>query len=120
MLNPVEEKEVGQSDYDFDGDEAIIAQVRYEEAVNRGEIVEIESDDEDSEPGYRETEMGMSEAIQLCEKMERVCITYGTPETAVDLSRRLRQFRIMMRGKEGMQLKQSTLDAWACSGRMHC
>ncbi|KAI6022109.1 hypothetical protein EDC04DRAFT_2607014 [Pisolithus marmoratus] len=76
MLNPAEEKEVGQSDYNFNGDEAIIAQVRYEEAINCGEVVEIESDDKDSEPSCKEEEMGMSEAIQLCEKMERVCITY--------------------------------------------
>lgn len=37
-----------------------------------------------------------------------------------DLSQWLWQFQIMMRGKESVQLKQTTLDVWACSGRMHC
>lgn len=102
MLNPVEEEEVGDSDYSFEGgDEAIIAQVTHEEAIKCGEILEIESDEEDSEQ-HQDAEMG------------------GTPDTAVDLSRRLRQFRITMRRMEGARLMQPTLGRWFGGGVVEC
>ena len=83
MLNPVEEQEVGDSDYRFEGgDEAIIAQVNHEEAVKCGEVVEVESDeDEEVEP-----EMGLGELIGAVAKLEKACITHGTLENAADLS----------------------------------
>ncbi|KIK17798.1 hypothetical protein PISMIDRAFT_14830 [Pisolithus microcarpus 441] len=108
-------------DYRFEGgDEDIVTQVRYEEAVRCGDVVEIESDEEGLDSGHGDTEMDLGEVIQLCEKMERICITYGTPDTAVDPSQCLQKFRITIREMEGAWLKQAMLDKWFGSGRTHC
>ena len=50
LVNPAEEQEIGDSPYKFEGGDAeIVAEVRHEMAVERGEIIDDkdESDDED-------------------------------------------------------------------------
>ena len=50
MLNPIEEREVGNSEYRFEGGKnEIVDQVNHEMALKRGEIEEIESDDEEED-----------------------------------------------------------------------
>ena len=50
MLNPIEEREVSDSEYRFEGGEdEIVDQVNHEMALKRGEIEEIESDDEEED-----------------------------------------------------------------------
>jgi hypothetical protein len=111
MLNPVEEEEVGHSDYRFEGgDEAIIGQVTYEEAVQRGDVIEVESDSDDSEA--EEPEMSLRELIGVAAKLEKACIAHSMLEKAADLSRRLRQFQIELRRVEGATLRQSSLHKW--------
>ncbi|KAI5999583.1 hypothetical protein EDD15DRAFT_2193631 [Pisolithus albus] len=100
MLNPVEEKEIGGSMYQFEGGEdEIVEQVTHEIAIKEGETAEVESDDE----------AGM---IHLCEQMEKVCITHGTGETSLDLSQRLQWFRIELRRQEQATLRQTMLGQW--------
>jgi hypothetical protein len=111
MLNPVEEEEVGHSDYRFEGgDEAIIGQVTYEEAVQRGDVIKVELDSDDSEA--EEPEMSLRELIGVAAKLEKACIAHSTLEKAADLSRHLRQFRIELRRVEGATLRQSSLYKW--------
>lgn len=54
LVNPVQEKEVGETEQAFDGDDdEIVAQVQYNAAVARGEVMEIDEDEDeekDDEP----------------------------------------------------------------------
>jgi len=58
--------------------------------------------DHDSEP-----EMELSQVIQLCEKMERMSIKYGTLKTSLGISRSVRKLRIELRRMESVRLKQA-------------
>ena len=50
MLNPIEAREVDDLEYRFEGGEdKIVDQVNHEMALKRGEIEEIESDDEEED-----------------------------------------------------------------------
>lgn len=84
ILNPVEEKEIGDSTYRFEGgDDEIVTQVNHKMAIKQGDIVEVKSDEEEG-PDSR-IDMGLGEIIQLCSQMEQVCISYGSEETGLDL-----------------------------------
>lgn len=110
MLNPVEETGIGESAYEFaGGDDEIVAHVKHALAMKQGEVIEAEDKEliEDEEP-----EIKLSEAIGLCEKMERISIAYGTSEEALNLSEKLRKFRVELRQMERAMLKQTTLDMY--------
>ena len=110
LLNPIEEREVGDSVTMFPGgDEDIVAQVNYEMAVKRGEVVEIEDDDEDEEdtPNFTLTEM-----IKICETMEELTLAYGNPELRLGLSQGLRKFRVDLQKMQNATASQATLDQW--------
>ena len=60
MLNPIEDREVGDLEYRFEGGEdKIVDQVNHEMALKRGEIEEIESDDEEEDE--QEEDIGIGE-----------------------------------------------------------
>ena len=118
MLNPIEEREVGDSDYRFEGGEdEIVDQVNHEMALKRGEIEEIESDDEEEDE--QEEDIGIGELRGLCEKVERLSLKYGDSETCLDLSRSLRQFRIQLRRVETAKARQTSLNEWFSSRESH-
>ncbi|KAK2463802.1 hypothetical protein APHAL10511_004200 [Amanita phalloides] len=109
LLNPVEEQEIGEEQYQFDGDDGIVETVRHELAVEQGEIVKVESDEEvEDEPESQ----GISDAITLCEKMEKLSIKFRTPETSLDLLQHLWQFRIELHRLKAQNSTQVTLHGW--------
>ncbi|KAG9313629.1 hypothetical protein JVU11DRAFT_5961 [Chiua virens] len=88
MLNPIQEAEVGQPDYSFEGgDEAIIARVNHEEAVKCGEVVKVESDDKNLDNDRDGETLGLQEMIEMTAKLEKACITHTTLEKAAHVSR---------------------------------
>lgn len=88
ILDPIEEREISDSEYRFEGgDNDIVDQVNHEMAVKKGEIVEIEEEEE------AEADVGIGEIIQMCEQVARLSHKYGDVETSLDLSRNLRQLR---------------------------
>ena len=118
MLNPIEEREVGNSEYRFEGcKDEIVDQVNHEMALKRGEIEEIESDDEEEDE--QEEDIGISELRGLCEKVECLSLKYGDSETCLDLSRSLRQFRIQLRRVETAKARQTSLNEWFSSRESH-
>ncbi|KAI6011734.1 hypothetical protein EDC04DRAFT_2764538 [Pisolithus marmoratus] len=98
MLNPVEEKEIGESE-----------QVNHEMAMKQGEIVEVESDEEAGDDTDSGAEMGLGEMICLCKQMEKVCIMQGTGETSLDL--------IELQHQEQATLQQTMLGRWFGSSK---
>jgi hypothetical protein len=60
-----DKKEVGDSPYRFEGGDAeIVAKVHHQMAVEHGEVVEVDSDDEDG--GEGEEGVSIAETIQYC------------------------------------------------------
>ncbi|KAJ6622040.1 hypothetical protein B0H10DRAFT_2214648 [Mycena sp. CBHHK59/15] len=106
LLDPPEERYV--EDHQFGGDEDIIARVRHE-AVERGDIIEIDdSDDEDDMP-----DMGTADVLKLCQTLERVCLLKGDPSQSMELTRALRLFRGHVQRDELLNARQMMLaEAW--------
>ncbi|KAJ7798000.1 hypothetical protein B0H14DRAFT_3493064 [Mycena olivaceomarginata] len=90
LVDPPEERDIGQLQFEFQNDAEIVAVVHHDQAVERGEVMEIDhdSDDKDSAP-----DMVTTDLLQLCQKLEKVCLSKGQPEQSMVLVKELRQFR---------------------------
>ena len=67
ILDPVEEHR--DSPFTFErGDSEIVAQVHHELAVERGETIEVESDDDGDDNGA--AELTISEVTRMCQQLE--------------------------------------------------
>ena len=86
-------------------------------ALKRGEIKEIESDDEEEDE--QEEVIGIGELMCFREKVEQLSLKYGDSKTSLDLSQSLRQFRIQLRREETVKMKQTLLDEWFSSSESH-
>ena len=90
LVNPIKEQEVGNSPYRFEGGDAeIVAEVRNEMAVARGEVIEVDSDSEDEGDAVP----SRHEVMKLCEALEKTCIRYGGENFSLELPRQLRKYR---------------------------
>ncbi|KAI6110316.1 hypothetical protein EDD16DRAFT_1522324 [Pisolithus croceorrhizus] len=70
ILDPKEEKEVGESQYMFEGGDAeVAAVVQHELALKQGEIVEVESDAEDEQTPPK---LDYPDLIHMCETIEAI------------------------------------------------
>jgi len=107
LVNPREEREIGENEYGFEGgDDEIVAVVRHEIAVENGDVIEVESKDEG------EVEEGNGdEAMKICQKLEAFCIKSGA-ECSLELSRELRHFRGYLNREIQSSLKQVSLDVF--------
>jgi hypothetical protein len=77
-----------------------VAQVRYEKALKQGDIVEIESDEEDEDMPPQVT---TTEALEMCRVLGSFCLNTGAG-SAMELSGVLRRFRAEV-SQEYMQKK---------------
>jgi hypothetical protein len=114
LFDPVEEREVGDHDYKFPGgDKEIVEEVRRQMAIERGDIMEVDSDseagdeDENVMPEYTFTQV-----FTLCQQLEDACLQFGDLELSFDLSKRLRAFRAGVRREEIRGAKQTTIDLY--------
>lgn len=111
LLAAREEMEIGEERYRFENDDAaIVAEVQHQMAVEKGEIIEIESDDDDIQP--HAAPVPRSEILQMCEKLEMACMSESDANTSLELTRLLRKFHGELRRKELLNAKQSTLDGY--------
>jgi hypothetical protein len=91
-LNPIEEREIGDSLYCFEGGDAeIVAQVTWEQAIEHGELMEI--DDSESKDEGPDLEMSNREVMKLCEQLEQMCLKYRHHKENRELSAQLCRFR---------------------------
>ncbi|KIN96796.1 hypothetical protein M404DRAFT_162309, partial [Pisolithus tinctorius Marx 270] len=92
ILNPKEEREVGKPQYAFEGGDAeIVAVVENELAIKWGEIVEIESDDDEDQqmppiPSY-------TDLISMCQTLETACMVVSDANSTLELAQLLCKFR---------------------------
>ncbi|KIJ49862.1 hypothetical protein M422DRAFT_246227 [Sphaerobolus stellatus SS14] len=111
LLDPVEEQEIGDSPFVFEGgDKEITEKVKYDLAVERGEIIEVEDDSEEEEDA--EEIMSIKEVKRLCEIIEQECVRYALPEVGLELAGHLRRFWGHLQRVEDENARQTTLDGW--------
>ncbi|KAJ7685869.1 hypothetical protein B0H17DRAFT_1137348 [Mycena rosella] len=115
LLDPPEERVVDEPT-PVTSDASIVAQVRHEAAVERGEIIEIDDEDEESEDEQKSPEMTTAEVMKLCRTHKTVCLSKGDLTQSMELSRTLQQFRGNIQREETKNARQLTLsEAWGAT-----
>lgn len=116
LTDPVQEREVSEdSPYAFPGgDKEIVEQALHEGRVQRGEVIEVEdSDDEDDDEDAHVTRR---DTITLVAQLERLAIKFGGVESnPVELSQKLRHFRVHLLHEDLQNSKQTQLDSYFSS-----
>jgi hypothetical protein len=115
LVNPIEEQDVGESLYRFEGDDEIVALVRHEQAVECGEVVEIVSDEEGEEDQCN-GDMGSADMIQSCERLKKACLS-SVAGSSLEVLRVLCCFRAQLLQVDFQQAKQTMLTSiWHAAG----
>ncbi|KIK96357.1 hypothetical protein PAXRUDRAFT_138602, partial [Paxillus rubicundulus Ve08.2h10] len=70
-----EEDKISKSMYQFEDNTAIVAKVQHQMVVEHGNIVEINSDEEEPEDQPWAVPITYSKIIQFCKKLEMSCIS---------------------------------------------
>jgi hypothetical protein len=116
-LNPIEEKDVGWSEYQFlDGDQDIVAEARRQIGMQ-----EARDDSEESSGGEADGEdekaVSPQEGMALCEQLERLCVTYPDVKEVdiLQLQRQLRKLRGHLNHLDFHSKQQTTLDRFLSS-----
>lgn len=116
LLNPIQEHEIGESPYCFDGgDEDIIAMA----LAPAPEIVEVE-DDSSGESEDEDLSLSYKEALDVCEKFGKLCVTHSDAHgiNPLLLQRQARHLQSHLRHLELASQTQVTLtDMWGSSQR---
>ncbi|KAJ8591213.1 hypothetical protein M405DRAFT_814739 [Rhizopogon salebrosus TDB-379] len=108
ILDPAEERDMGEFSMFEGGDKAIADEVRHEIAIANGKVIDIDSDsddDEDNTPSISRTDI-----LDMCQRLEVGCMQYGDPQISLNLSSQLRIFRAKLRREELMTTRQASLD----------
>ena len=93
LVNPVEEREIGDSLYRFDGGDAkIVAEVWHEMAVVQGDIIELDDSDDDSDDDMEDVP-SRGEVAKLCALLEKACLKYGDADFSLELPQLLCRYR---------------------------
>lgn len=113
LLNPIEEKEVGDSPYRFSGgDEEIISTVLKgtSKTAQEDELDEAEEDIDDKEPDIPSAREG----VKLCEQLEQLCLAHSDASgvSTLDLQTQLRRLRRHLHRVDSLSRRQSTLDGF--------
>ena len=88
---------------------AIAEEVRHEIAVEKGEVILVESDDEDDAPGSLDS-LSRSELISLCTQIQSSCLHYGDPHLAFELSETARRYCAQLNREEMRKAKQTSIE----------
>ena len=111
LVDPPEEKEVRQGPtMELNrSDEAIMAGVRHEMAAAKGEVIEVETDDDNDDTP--EPSILRAETMSMCQLLERTAKEHGDIEEVLVLSRLPHRFRAKLRRQEFFEARQTMLDS---------
>ena len=110
MLDPVEEREIGDSAYRFKGgDDEIVATVQKEFETTAGDVMEVDESDDEEEG---EEELTTKQVMEMCQQMEGLCIKHGSFKGSLDLAKHIRRYRIHLTKEQSQRAKQTTLDGF--------
>ena len=108
MLDPIEEREIGENHVSFEGGNLDSEIVQIVQVKARGDAIEeISSDDDDDEPEV--VPPSLKEMIEACRKLEGDCLLVGT-EGALDFIEASRRLRGHLQKMSRESEKQTTLD----------
>jgi hypothetical protein len=112
LVDPIEECEVGDSPYRFEGGDAkIVAVVLHEMAAARGEIIELD-DEDDEEDDKDKDSLARHKVINLCTLLEKACIRYGDLDSSLELPHHLCRYRAQLQHEHLLNCTQSSLDSY--------
>ncbi|KIN99898.1 hypothetical protein M404DRAFT_153867 [Pisolithus tinctorius Marx 270] len=98
VLDPKDEQEIGESQYAFKGRDAeIVVAVQCELAIEQGEVVELDSDDEDQQTPLK---LDYADLINMWETIKSVCMQVSDANSSLDLERLCHQFHGMLHCEE--------------------
>ena len=75
--------------------------------------MEIKSDDEDTQPCV--APLPRSEILEMCEKLEMICMSESDTNTSLELSQLLHKFHGELHRQEQLSVRQTTLDSFGNS-----
>lgn len=110
LLDPVEERDMGEFPAFEGGDKAIADEVRREVAIASGEVIEIDSDDDDDDDDSAAVSITRTDLLNLCRQLEVGCMQYGDPQFSLNLSSQLRTFRAQLRREDLLNARQTSLE----------
>jgi hypothetical protein len=111
LVDPIEEHEVGDSPYTFEGGDAeIVAEVLHEMAVAQGEVIELDDDDDGEDD--EDKDLSHDEVINLCALLEKACIGYGDNDISLELQHHLHRYRGQVQHEHLLNCTQSSLDSY--------
>ena len=89
----------------------IVAEIKQRISIESGEIIEVESDSESDVEDDPFPNIALTDAIAMCEKLEKACITlgYADSDMGLTLPQELCRFRGYLRQRESRNAKQITL-----------
>ncbi|KAH8102797.1 hypothetical protein DFH11DRAFT_1552179 [Phellopilus nigrolimitatus] len=105
LVNPIEEQEVGDSPYRFPGgDTEIVAEAKRLVAEKNGEAVAVtnltlDDDDDDDEEDPAEDCVSSKEGIELCEKLEKLCLVHTEAEGVGGLKVELENLKLKLKSQ---------------------
>jgi hypothetical protein len=109
LISPPEERE-NEDNLQSLNDDEIVAQVHYEKALEQGEIIEIDSEEEEDDNLL--PQVTTAKALEMCQILSSFCLESGAG-SAMELSRILRRFRAEVSQDYMKNMKQSILvDLW--------
>ncbi|KAJ7874064.1 hypothetical protein B0H14DRAFT_3437982 [Mycena olivaceomarginata] len=110
LVDPEDECDIGNAQFKVQTDAEIVAAVCYEEAVARGDVMEVDSEEEEEDEPEGEPDLTTAEMLSLFQKLEKACLTKGQPDQSIALADHLRRFRANVQREEFLAAKQVTLD----------
>ena len=111
ILDPPEEQEqeeVPYSSYQGHSDlvKVIADEVCHKIAVEKGEVILVESDDEDDAPAS----LSHLELISLCTQIQSSCLHHGDPHLAFELSETIGRYCMQLSREEMRKAKQMSIE----------
>ena len=104
ILDPPEEREQEEDPYEYHTDDDLVAviteEIRHEIAIENGEVIQIESDDEDDSSPATPNLLSRSALILMCAQIQSSCLHYGDPELAFELSETIGKYRAQVNREE--------------------
>ena len=113
LVDPIEECEIGDLPYRFEGgDTEIVAEVWHEMAVAWGEIIELNDSDDNSDDDNNNKYLPCQEVINLCALLEKACINYGDLNSSLKLPHHLHRYRAQLQCDNLLNCTQLSLDSY--------
>ncbi|KIJ29373.1 hypothetical protein M422DRAFT_269210 [Sphaerobolus stellatus SS14] len=113
MLNPLPEKDIGESEFHFDrGEQEIVEHVKRDLGQIEEDKIDIDSDSNSNSNSDSEDEeaLRVGNDIKMCCVMEHACLKYAQLDSSLELMQQLHIFHSHLRATAMQTVKQTMLD----------